>query len=223
MIHAGETTATITVQGEDLGGVVTIEAGIGDARLSMPLRVGGLYLSEVLYDVSGTDDQKEWIELYNASSRELSLAGLKVQSNNGLQGFVDVLTLAGTIAPGACVVVGGPMTGAGAANFTPEGFAFEVVHDFATDLGNAGDADDAPPAPADAIQLTMASGAILDNVIYGRNNSGSMTDEDGGVPGSPDAVDVEPGRSLERTAPGVAGAWRAQSTPNPGNCGAISP
>jgi hypothetical protein len=222
-VPAGSASGTVSVTGMDLGGVVTVAARIGDATAAAPLRVGGLYLSEVFYDVTGVDDQREWIELYNATSSAIPMAGMKIQMNNGAtSGFEDVMLLSGGIAPGACVVVGGPLSGAAAANFTPEGFLYEVTEDFTTDLGNAGAPGDVPEAPADAIQLVLGS-VVLDSVIYGRNNGGSMTDENGQVPTLPEAPDVDPGQSLERTAVGVAGPWRVQTAPNPAACSAIMP
>jgi hypothetical protein len=223
-VPAGQSSAAVPVTGEDLGGKVALAARIGDAQATASVRVGGLYLSEILYDVSSVDDQREWIELYNATDLAIPMAGLRIQINNGAtSGFVDVMPLSGGIAPGGCVVVGGPMSGPAAANFTPAGFVYEVTQDFSTDLGNAGDPSDVPAAPADAIQLVMMGGVILDSVIYGRNNTGAMTDEDGQVPSAPEAPDAETDRSIERTALGVAGPWRTQTTPNPADCGAISP
>jgi hypothetical protein len=223
-IPAGASSATVRVMGMDLGGMVSIAARIGDGAASTPVRVGGLYFSEILYDITSVDDQREWIELYNASSVAIPLAGMRIQVNNGVtSGFTDVMALSGGVAPGACVVVGGPMSGPTAANFTPSGFLYEVTEDFTTDLGNAGDPSDSPPAPSDAIQLVMTGGVILDNVIYGRNNTGAMTDENGLIPSVPDAPDVDPGRSIERTALGVNGPWRQQLTPNPADCSAIAP
>jgi hypothetical protein len=211
-VPAGQTAASFAVNGLHLSGPVAITASFGGQSVSAPVRVGGVFLSEILYDVASDDDQKEWIELYNASTVPVDLAGLVVESANMMlqDPYKPSLALSGTLPAGGCAVVGGP---AGA-----NGFTYLFAGDFEPDLGNVSNGN------ADGIQLVTAAGGVLDNVLYGATNADGLTDEDGAVPATPDVGDVPaPGQSIERTAPGLAGAWQIQATPSPGNCSPIAP
>lgn len=215
-VPAGSSSATFAITGASLG-VATVTASIGTDNVSTTARVVGLYLSEIFYDPTGTDSTWEWIELWNGSAVSIDATGVRVQEAVTAGAYVDTLTLAGSVMPGQCVVVGGPMTGP--TNFTAAGFTFFLAQDFSPDLGNAGTlATD----PADGLQLVAAGGGVIDNVIYGRNNNDMITDETGAIPAVPDGPDVPTAHSLERTAPGLGGPWIDQAAPNPGTCTAIS-
>lgn len=218
-IPMGASSATFGVTGVALGGPVAVTAAIGPASVSASARVVGLYLSEALYDVSGTDTTKEWVELWNGAPVAIDITGMKLGVANTAGAYVDALTLAGSVAPGQCIVVGGPLVGAAASNFTPEGFAYFVTGDFNPDLGNAGSV---AADPGDGLSLVTATGDVVDNVLYGRNNNDLITDENGAAPGMCDVTDVATGHSIERTAPGLAGPWVDQVAPTPGNCTPVS-
>lgn len=214
-IPAGASTASFNVTGVGLGRT-SIVARLGDATVSAPVRVGGVVLSEVLYDLSGDDEQKEWVELYNRGSVAVNLAGLRVQVNNGSTGgYVDALVLSGSIGAGGCVVVGGPLAGPTAGNYTPAGFLYLVTGDFVPSLGNAGST---LAEPGDAIALVTSTGAFIDVVLYGNNNGDGLVDGDGVVFAAPHVGDVAPGRSIERTGPLPGTTWRSQTAPVPGTC-----
>jgi hypothetical protein len=213
-VASGSRSAAFAVDG-DAPGVTSVQAAIGNARVEAQARVFALLFSEILYDLGGDDDQREWIELYNAASVPVDATGLRIQvaSTGGL--FVDSLELAGTIPAGGCVVVGGPMLDGGDAG---PSFGYFLAADFATDLGNAGSGGgDA----GDGIQLRAASG-VLDNVIYGRNNDDHVLDEDGVPPAEPDTGDASPDHSIERTSASVDGAWVTERSPSPGDCSPIA-
>jgi hypothetical protein len=220
-VGGGASSATFgATASATLGGPITIAASVGiGGGVTATARVVGVYMSEVFYDVSGTDDMKEWIELWNGAPVAIDLAGMRVQVDNNGSGYDDVLTLAGTLTPGQCAVLGGPMSGAAAMNFTPDGFVYLVAGDFSTDLGNAGSATG---DPGDGLSLVTASGAVVDNVIYGRDNADLILDENGVAPAAPDVGDAPAAQSIERTAPGLAGPWTIQIAPNPGNCTPVS-
>jgi hypothetical protein len=188
--------------------------------VSTTARVVGLYLSEILYDVTGADDMKEWVELYNAAPVAIDVTGMRIQIANTSGPYDDVLTLSGVVPIDGCVTVGGPLVGAAASNFTSDAFVYFVAGDFATDLGNAGSA---MGDPGDGINLVTAAGDVVDNVVYGRNNNDLITDENGVAPAVTDVDDAPAAQSIERTAPGLAGPWVIQVVPNPDVCAAIEP
>jgi hypothetical protein len=204
-VASGSRSATFAVVGEALG-VTSLSASIGNARSEARVRVFGLLFSEILYDVSGDDDELEWIELYNATSQPIDTAGMRIQV--ALSGsFVDSLELSGVVPAEGCAVVGGPLGATG--------FAYFLAQDFAVDLGNVSS------GRADGIQLRAASG-VLDSVIYGANNDDRVLDEDGVPPDLPDVADASADHTLERVEADVNGAWVTERTPNPGDCSAIA-
>jgi hypothetical protein len=213
-IPNGSNAASFTVSGTSLG-VSTLTAAIGNARTEARVRVFGLLFSEILYDVPGADDMREWIELYNATDTPVSLDGMVIQVAVTAGMWVTALELEGTVPAAGCVVVGGPL-----GNDEDAGPQFEyfLAADFSPDLGNAGDsAADA----ADGIQLVTPTG-VIDNVIYGRHNGDNVTDEDGDVPETPDVGDAAAGRSIQRTEIHINGTWVVDTSPNPGDCSAIA-
>jgi hypothetical protein len=210
-IPQGATSVNVAVSGAGLGGPAMISASVGGGQVTAAARVLGLYLSEVLFDVTSTDTGKEWVELYNASTVAIDVTGMRLRSANGTGGYVDALTLAGTVPAGGCVVVGGPMDSVGitAAQY------FQAV-DFSPDLGNASS------GAADGLSLVTATGAIVDNVLYGSSNADKLTDENGVDPTNADVGIAPANQTVERTAPGLAGPWQIQATPSPGNCTPIA-
>jgi hypothetical protein len=218
-IPANSSSATFPVTGAALGGPATINASIGSVTVSTSARVVGLYFSEILYDVTGTDTMKEWIELYNASPLGIDVTGFRVQVANTMGPYGDAMVLSGIVPVGGCVVVGGPLVGAAASNHTPEGFVYFVSADFSPDLGNAGSATG---DPGDGLNLVTTSGNVIDNVLYGRNNNDAITDENGVAPVVTDVGDAPASQTIERTSPGLGGPWAIQPVPTPADCTPIS-
>ncbi len=164
-------------------------------------------LSEVLYDPSGSDDEFEWIELYNSGSLPVDLSGWSLGwgGSNLDQGHFQ---LDGVLQPGACVVVGGPQSTA--ANGSPSFFQAE---DFGSDLQNSGSPGDAVGlfnVPSKDIQPNTVP---FDAVIYGADNGSQLLDETGKV-GAVDVADAPQGSSVERSLEG----WKIQAAPSPGTC-----
>lgn len=167
---------------------------------------GAVLLSEVLYDPSGADGGLEWIELYNASAAPIDLAQMCLGSagaawTSGLHG------LAGSIAPGATFVVGGPTSSS--ANGNP---AFDQVLDFTPDLQNSGtDADGVALFNFRCPQI-RADTVPVDAVVYGAGNSSGLIDETGAA-NAPEVGDAPGGASIERID--LGGNWMIQSVPTP--------
>ncbi len=209
VIPAGQASAGFDVTGVSLGGPIEVHAGMGGVGATTKARALGVYLSEVLYDVNSTDNNLEWVELYNAAPVPVDISGLLLQSAGGGAGvaYSTSLVLAGTLAPGQCAVVGGPSN---------LGVTFFQAADFNPDLGNASN------SKADGIRLATGAGGIVDAVIYGGANTDAIQDQDG-VASAPDVGLALANQTMERTAPGLSGPWQVQATPSPGDCTPIAP
>ncbi len=167
---------------------------------------GNVILSEVLYDVSGSDNNLEWIELYNDGGTAVDLAGYSL-GWGGTDYTYGVLQLAGTIGPGETFVVGGKSSKA--SNGNP---SFDQKEDLAPDLQNSGStADGVALFDLPAAQVT-GSTVPIDAVIYGGSNTSGLIDETGSV-NAPEVGDAPSGSSIERMD--VAGSWQIQSSPTP--------
>lgn len=192
-------TSPLTSAGSCGGGGPTC-LGPGD------LVAGDLLLSEVLYDVSGSDNGYEWVELYNASGSEICLAGMSL-GWGGSDYTYGQLDLSGTVAAGATFVVGGTTSAAANANPT-----YDQAADLSPDVQNGG-------STADGVALFTVGAASVDSttvpydeVIYGTSNTSCLLDTAGSC-GAVDVGNASAGSSLERTT--LGGGWQTQSTPTP--------
>jgi hypothetical protein len=200
--------ASLTIEALAIGeATVTFSTSAGEVVLTVTVAESlprGLILSEVFYDLTGTDDGFEWVEILNDSAAPIDLATYKLGYGGGTYATANY-ALSGTIPAGGCIVVGG--TQSTAANFAP---VYTIGRDFNPDIQNSG-------TRADAIGLFNGTiGTIpLDKVIYGGGNDDRFLDPAGAV--SPvDVEDALPNSSIERTSTG----WRVQVAPSPGNCAA---
>jgi uncharacterized protein len=89
-----------------------------------------LWISEVLYNPTGGDNQHEWVELFNAGGTAIDLSGYSL-GWGGADYTSGVLQLSGIVAPGQYFVVGGPISDA--SNGFP---VFDQAVDFAPNLTN---------------------------------------------------------------------------------------
>lgn len=200
-LHTITVTATDSgsLQGSDQITVEVIEAPTGGS--------GDLILSEVLYDVSGTDDGFEWVEIYNAGSTTVDLSGWSL-GTGGVDYTTTTVQLSGNLAAGALFVVGGPTSDP--LNGSP---SFDQVANFDPDIQNSGTAGDGVAlfnVPAASITPTTVP---VDAVIYGPDNANGLLDESGSAPSGADVGDAPSGSSIERVD--LTGAWQIQSSPTP--------
>jgi endonuclease I len=167
---------------------------------------GNLMLSEVFYDPTGSDNGREWVELYNGSSAAIDLSGYSL-GNGGTDYTYSLVQLSGVVGAGQTFVVGGPTSASN--NYNP---TFNQVVNFNPDFQNSGStADGVALFDVPAAQVT-ASTVPIDAVVYGANNSNGLIDETGAA-NAPEVGDAPSGSSLERTD--LAGSWQIQGSPNP--------
>jgi Lamin Tail Domain len=134
-----------------------------------------LVISEVMFNPSGPDDGREWIELFNDQSAAVDLSGYSLGWGGADYTFGTLALPSVLLAPGAYFVVGGPTSDAG--NGSP---TYDLAVDFNPDLQN-------PFIVADGIALFQTgSPNPIHVVIYGFFNFNNLVDESG-LPG---AVDV---------------------------------
>lgn len=165
-----------------------------------------LAISEVFYDASGTDADREWIELVNESGAPIDLAAFSL-GWGGTNYLSGKLALSGVIAPGDAFVVGGPLSDE--TNASP---VFDLAVDLSPDLQNSG-------ATADGVALfdvlaeeLLAETIPLDAVLYGDTNDSGLLGPLG-VASIVHVADAPGGSSIERGADGI---WRVQEFPTPG-------
>jgi hypothetical protein len=164
-----------------------------------------LVLSEVFYDAAGSDDQLEWVELYNRGNTTITLTGNYSLGWGGTDYTYGTLDLVGSVAPGETFVVGGPTSNTG--NQSP---VFDQAQDLDPGIQNGGTtADGLALFGVPAASITAAT-VPVDAVIYGGQNDNQLIDHTGQAP-SPDVGDAAGGESIARNTVG----WFIQPVPTP--------
>ncbi|QDG51382.1 hypothetical protein FIV42_11715 [Persicimonas caeni] len=182
------------------------------STLTVTVDAANLVISEVLYDVAGSDDTYEWIEVYNAGDTFVDLSNYSM-GGGGSDYTYSQLDLSGTLAPQGCAVFGGPASTADNANPT---FFDGTGTDIVNDLQNGGSTADgvalffAPSANVDA------SSVPIDSVLYGDANSSGLLGEDGSAD-TELSPDVASGSSLARISP-TSDVFVERTSPTPGRC-----
>ncbi|MBD90978.1 MAG: hypothetical protein CL940_11615, partial [Deltaproteobacteria bacterium] len=215
-IPAGEWSVTFDVTAGESAGVASIQVTVGDTELSQDLEVldfnpVGMLLAEVLYDVPGQDDGKEWIRLYNGTGTQVDLSGWSLGwgGNSYLTGQA---ALSGVLAPGACLLVGGPTSDAD--NGAP---SYDLPLNFDPDIENSGDKADGVALFDVPVSEVSGNTVPYDSVVYGSANTSALLGSDG-APAAPHVADTWGGASLLRTA---VDSWEINESPTPGLCPVI--
>ncbi len=174
------------------------------------VNVGGhVILSEVFYDIPGTDNGLEWVELYNPTTDTIDLNNYSL-GNGGVDYISSRVQLTGTLAPSSCWVIGGPTS-----NITNHLPIFNQAVDFNPDFQNgATPADGIALFDVKAISITTST-IPIDAVIYGTANTSNLIDETGAV-NPPDVGASGTDKSNERAD--ITGTWRVQNVPTPNDC-----
>ncbi len=152
-----------------------------------------LRITEILYDGDGDPDQAyEWVEIYNAGSEAVSLAGWSIADANSS----DHLPAAEIAAGGYAVITGSGFAGAIAVE------ALRVDDSrIGSGLNNSGD----------TVTLIDPAGGIADMVVYG--------DGDATANGAGETIGLAPDddwRATLRPTPGEANVFPAAEGPTPG-------
>jgi hypothetical protein len=128
-----------------------------------------------MFNPTGADDGREWIELFNDSGSAIDLSDYSLGWGGADYTFGTLALPSVTLASGAYFVIGGPVSDPG--NGSP---SYDLVANFTPDLQN-------PFIAADGIALfAVGSPNPVHVVIYGPLNLNGLIDE----MGAPGAVDV---------------------------------
>ena len=181
-----------------------VNASNDSDSLIITARAAPLQITEIMYNPSGTDDQKEWVELYNAGDNSIDLANYSLGA--GASDYAaTTLALSGTIPARGCIVVGGPDSGPD--NGNPGLFAQEV--DFNPDLeSNAG--------VAIIYNGDPAGSELVDTVVYGAAAPGLLS-EVGGQDNEVSPGVLSQGSSIARVS-STTDVFEVLTTPTPGRC-----
>ncbi len=176
-----------------------------------------LKLSEVMYDVSNVDDEREWVEIYNGTGVPLKLSNYKIAggADSGTGGYLFTYNgfLSGTMPAGACWVVGGPISNSDNAN--PD---FDIPLNFNDDIQNINSATSA----GNGLGLFYIeregnitdSSVPIDAVIYGNNNNDDLLCPNGSSCPGAHVEDCGASNTIERNG----NNWSVNINPSPGVC-----
>jgi uncharacterized protein (TIGR03382 family) len=169
--------------------------------ICVPAGAVSVVLNEAMVNPDGDDQDLEWLELFNPTNADISVAGwgLASASNADDVGTVDVRFPGGATVPaGGFLVLGGPLIA-----------EVEVVVGLSLGNGTGGD----------ALVLWDCDDTRVDGVVYGPDNEDGVTDDREQVV-DPYLTTITSGASLARVADGVdsdaAIDWFSDVTPSPG-------
>jgi hypothetical protein len=142
--------------------------GAGDCAALLP---GDLVITEIMANPAGTDDGKEWVELYNASAAPISLGGveLRLSKPDGSDEDAFAFEAGAQLPPGEYLVVG-----LVAAEFAPSYVDLPIGNALGA-LNNTG-----------ARFALGCAATVIDEVVYADPADGASRGFDGAL--SPDAV-----------------------------------
>ncbi len=143
--------------------------------------ISSLVISEVLFNPSGNDNGKEWVELFNGTGGDIDLSAYSL-GWGGSNYTTGTAQLSGIIAPDGYFVIGGPNGGV----------TYDLVYDFSPNLENANGSVADGIALFDVLAISLTPSTVpIDSVIYAREfatNASGLMDETGGV----GAIEVQP-------------------------------
>jgi hypothetical protein len=160
---------------------------------------GSVVLNELLPDPDGADEGLEWVELYNAGSSAVSVAGWSLSAGTSDFDQLDVTLPGGVEIPaGGWLVIGGEQVDEA-----------DVVLPFS--LGNG--------TGTDGVRLVDCEGTAVDTVLYGESpNEDAMPDDTGevvppyGDPGSNEVI----AREVDGVDTDAAADWVVKGAATPG-------
>lgn len=181
---------------------------------------GKVVINEVFVNPPGDDDNKEWIELYNAGDAAMLIGGYTIESQSNAAAVLVATVVADTVLPaGAYYVIGGTQV-AGAQQ---------------TDLRvNVGGTLLNVSTYGAALRLRNSSSQIIDTLVYGANNDNLLLDDTGAVAASiapvpvtfatlsriPNGVDTQQSGADFKNVSATLGVANVDEVPNPPDGGA---
>lgn len=208
IVPEGALEASFEVDALATAGIVTITAGSATATITIVEKPAlGPVIVEVYYDHPGGDDGFEWVKIWNDSAATLDLKGYSL-GWGGANYAWSTVNLTGTLAPGACFIVGGPAS-------DPASGSPTIDQPFQLNMQNGGDkADGVALFDMPDAEIT-ASTVPIDAVIYSGPNTSNLIDKTGTAPANAMVDDAPAGQSLLRVGPE---AWEINPTPNVEPC-----
>lgn len=173
--------------------------------------IGGLLISEVLFEPSGADDGREWIEIFNNTGAAIDLSGYSLGWGQNSYTANTATLPAFVLGAGQSFLIGGPISNG--SNGNP---VYDQVLNFNSNLG-----DGASNTWADVVGLFFGDvGATpgllpVHLLVYGRNSAGTtVLDEQGNLA----PVNVRTNGFAQGDSVAWDGAsWQVLSTPSPGS------
>jgi hypothetical protein len=155
-------------------------------------------INEFIYNPAGTDGDLEWVELYNAGTAVTRLDGWVIETATETWGEDFVFPNGTSLAPNEYLVVGGPAVAAS-----------DLVSEDLS-LGNGS-------SSADGVRIKDCLDAVVDTILYGKGDVGTLTGDGGSTTVVPE---VEDGASLGRYPDGTdenaPSDFMEYATPTPG-------
>ena len=156
--------------------LVSIACMITLCALTLSLQAQEIKINEILYDPTGTDTGKEWIELYNAGTEPVPLEGWQIQKAGS--NFGECFTFPEYIIyPGEYLLIGEYQV--------PNADLIGVLA-----FQNGGTA-------TDGVRIISVAGDTIDTILYDSPNTNNLP-SDAHNPGIFFAVDVSSGNTLIR-------------------------
>lgn len=169
----------------------------------VPMTQGAVVINELYYDAPSTDDNHEFIELYNNGAASVDLSGWVIEwAGTSFPTGSYAIPPGTTIQPADYLLIGGSLVQSD----------FGVIPDLITMFifQNGG-------AESDGVRITNGSG-YFDTILYDSPNTNLLPGDDAN-PGAELCPDVVSGHSLERVTVGVdnnlASDWVDRITPTP--------
>ncbi len=209
MVSEGAHDGYTSTIGGDCASDGAVTLAIGDIKSCTvtnndnPPAQGALLITEVLYDLpnddsKGTENQNEWVEIYNGTNVVINVGGFTLGDGNATSTIPENTLLV----PGTYLIVTGSTTTAMFWSIPEDAVLVAVANaEIGNGLANTGD----------HVVLTSSLGIEMDAVSWG-NDTAVFT---------PSVPDVSPGSSIVRTSnttdTNAAADWVGDATPTPGS------
>jgi hypothetical protein len=204
-VPEGQTTGRFDALAERPTARFALRATTGRSSKEIMLRISGIEIAEVLANPTGEDDRVQWIKIRNRGSRPVDLGTFQLRAGQSNYDLISV-DLGGTLLPGKCAVIGGPIQSG--ANGEP---SYSQPLDFVPDLPWAG-AQATGFALFDRNAAPVGGAATpVDTMLVGTHNDARLLGPDGEI-ANPYCGTPAEGTSAQRT--GLATCAQAQMLPN---------